>query len=55
MYYFTEAAIALLISFIINVFVMSVFANGLFGKTNADVVSTIRIFHLFFYVGNLHS
>ena len=37
-YYFIEAAIALFISFIINVFVVSVFADGLFQKTNNDVV-----------------
>ena len=39
LYYFTEASIALFVSFVINVFVVSVFAHGLFGKTNADVVS----------------
>lgn len=39
MYYFIEAAIALFVSFLINVFVMSVFAHGLFDKSNADVVS----------------
>ncbi|XP_066593497.1 protein Malvolio [Prorops nasuta] len=37
MYYFTEASIALLVSFIINVFVVAVFAHGLFKKTNNDV------------------
>ncbi|XP_032455423.1 protein Malvolio isoform X2 [Nasonia vitripennis] len=36
-YFFTEAAIALFISFLINLFVMAVFAYGLFDKTNADV------------------
>lgn len=41
MYYFTEAAIAVFVSFLINVFVMSVFAQGLYNKTNADVVSFI--------------
>lgn len=40
-YFFVEAAIALAISFVINVFVVSVFAHGLFGKTNKDVVSKI--------------
>jgi hypothetical protein len=46
MYFFVEAAIALFVSFLINVFVVTVFAHGLFGKTNADVVSidTINIF-----------
>lgn len=39
MYFFVESCIALLISFIINIFVVCVFAYGLFGKTNQDVVS----------------
>lgn len=39
MYYFIEASIALLVSFIINVFVVSVFAHGLYNKTNEDIVS----------------
>lgn len=38
-YFFIEASIALFVSFIINVFVVSVFAHGLFGKTNKDIVS----------------
>lgn len=38
-YFFVEAAIALFVSFVINVFVVSVFAHGLYGKTNQDVVS----------------
>lgn len=37
-YFFIEAAIALFVSFVINVFVVSVFAHGLHGKTNADVI-----------------
>ncbi|XP_011329763.1 protein Malvolio isoform X1 [Ooceraea biroi] len=37
MYYFIEASIALFVSFIINVFVVAVFAHGLFQKTNNDV------------------
>ena len=37
-YFFIEAAIALFISFIINVFVVSVFAHGLYGKTNKDII-----------------
>ena len=41
MYYFIEAAIALFISFVINVFVVAVFANGLNGKTNNDIRSGI--------------
>ena len=42
MYYFIEACIALLVSFIINVFVVAVFAHGLFKKTNLEVVSIIN-------------
>nr|CAD7431350.1 unnamed protein product [Timema monikensis] len=37
MYFFIEASIALFISFIINVFVVAVFAHGLSGRTNQDV------------------
>ncbi|CAL7950973.1 unnamed protein product [Xylocopa violacea] len=37
MYYFIEACIALLVSFIINVFVVAVFADGLYNKTNLEV------------------
>ncbi|XP_076642200.1 solute carrier family member malvolio isoform X2 [Halictus rubicundus] len=37
MYYFIEACIALLVSFIINVFVVAVFAYGLHNKTNLEV------------------
>lgn len=37
-YFLVEAAIALSISFIINVFVVSVFAHGLYGRTNDDIV-----------------
>ncbi|XP_014241686.1 protein Malvolio-like isoform X1 [Cimex lectularius] len=36
-YYFIECALALAVTFVINLFVMSVFAKGLFGKTNIDV------------------
>uniref|UniRef100_A0A182ILM9 Protein Malvolio n=1 Tax=Anopheles atroparvus TaxID=41427 RepID=A0A182ILM9_ANOAO len=39
-YYFIEATIALLVSFIINVFVVSVFAHDLYGKTNQNVIDT---------------
>nr|CAD7406071.1 unnamed protein product [Timema poppensis] len=46
MYFFIEASIALFISFIINVFVVAVFAHGLFGRTNQDVVSITYIFEL---------
>ncbi|CAH2224550.1 natural resistance-associated macrophage 2 isoform X3 [Pelobates cultripes] len=36
-YFFIESAIALFISFIINVFVVAVFAEAFFGKTNIEV------------------
>lgn len=39
MYFFIEACIALFVSFVINVFVVSVFAHGLYGQTNKDIVS----------------
>jgi len=37
-YYFIETCAALLVSFIINVFVVSVFAHGMYNKTNAEVL-----------------
>ncbi|CAK9834164.1 Protein Malvolio [Anthophora retusa] len=42
MYYFIEACIALLVSFIINVFVVAVFAHGLYEKTNLDVYNVCK-------------
>ncbi|XP_077185045.1 natural resistance-associated macrophage protein 2 isoform X2 [Paroedura picta] len=36
-YFFIESCVALFVSFIINVFVVSVFAEAFFGKTNAQV------------------
>ncbi|CAB3400327.1 unnamed protein product [Caenorhabditis bovis] len=36
-YYVIESAVALSASFFINLFVVAVFAHGLYGKTNADV------------------
>lgn len=36
-YFFIEASVALLVSFIINVFVVSVFAHGMYHKTNPEV------------------
>ena len=39
MYFFIEGCIALFVSFIINIFVVSIFAHGLYGQTNNDVVS----------------
>lgn len=38
MYFLIETAIALLVSFVINVFVVSVFAHGLYGKTDDQIV-----------------
>ncbi|CAC5382606.1 SLC11A2 [Mytilus coruscus] len=38
-YFFIEAAIALLVSFIINVFVTSVFAEGFYGRRPEDIYS----------------
>lgn len=38
-YFFIESCIALFVSFIINIFVVTVFAEAFFAKTNADVVS----------------
>ncbi|KFM69813.1 Natural resistance-associated macrophage protein 2, partial [Stegodyphus mimosarum] len=37
-YYFIESGIALFVSLIINIFVVSVFARGLSGKTNSEVL-----------------
>lgn len=44
LYYFIEAVIALFVSFLINVFVVAVFANGLYEKTNMEMVSNFMIF-----------
>lgn len=38
-YFFVEACLALLVSFLINVFVVAVFAEAFYGRTNAQVVS----------------
>ncbi|XP_037922019.1 protein Malvolio isoform X1 [Hermetia illucens] len=37
-YFFVEACVALFVSFIINLFVVAVFAHGLYGKTNNQVL-----------------
>lgn len=37
-YYFIESTIALFISFLINVFVVAVFAQAFYNKTNMEVV-----------------
>ena len=39
-YFFIESAIALFVSYLINMFVVSVFAVGLYQKTNAEVNAT---------------
>ena len=39
-YFFIEATIALFISFLINVFVVAVFAEGFYGKNSTDIVSS---------------
>lgn len=44
MYFYIESCMALLVSFIINVFVVSVFANGLSGKQNQEIVSKTMFF-----------
>lgn len=43
MYFYIENALALICSLFINIFVVSVFAFGLFEKTNNDVVSEKHI------------
>ena len=37
-YFFIESSIALFISFLINVFVVAVFAEAFYGRTNIEVV-----------------
>lgn len=39
-YYFIESTIALFVSFLINVFVVAVFAEAFYNKTNMEVVCT---------------
>lgn len=41
MYYLIESSLALICSLIINIFVVSVFAHGLYEKTNNQLVSSI--------------
>lgn len=41
-YFFIESSIALFVSFIINVFVVAVFAEAFYGHTNYEVVSVCR-------------
>lgn len=40
-YFFIESTIALFISFLINVFVVAVFAQAFYNKTNIQVVSLL--------------
>lgn len=42
-YYFIEAAIALFVSFLINLFVVAVFAEGFYGKNSTEIVSELFI------------
>ncbi|KAK5638670.1 hypothetical protein RI129_012965 [Pyrocoelia pectoralis] len=42
LYFFVEAAIAIFVSFIINLFVVAVFAHGLYKKTNHDIIETCQ-------------
>ncbi|VDP73202.1 unnamed protein product [Echinostoma caproni] len=47
MYFFIESAIALLVSLIINVFVVSVFGAGFYGKNTTEVVRlSLSSFHI---------
>ena len=44
-YYLVESSIALFVSFLINVFVVSVFAEGFYGKNATTIVSgTVLVF-----------
>lgn len=38
-YFLTEATVALFVSFLINVFVVAVFAEAFYDRTNEEVVS----------------
>ena len=38
-YFFIEASVALFVSFLINVFVVTVFAEGFYGKNSTQIVS----------------
>ena len=44
-YFFIESALALFISFLINVFVVSVFAESFYGKTLSELNSTAQTFY----------
>ena len=58
-YFFIESAIALFVSFLINVFVVSVFAEAFYQRTNMEVVSiyeaaliNVELFHVKIYFRN---
>lgn len=50
-YFFIESTIALFISFLINVFVVAVFAQAFYKKTNIEVVSTQLAEYIACFVG----
>lgn len=52
-YYFIESSVALFVSFLINVFVVAVFAQAFYQKTNAEVVGMISYFRNASYSGLL--
>lgn len=47
-YFFIESTIALFVSFLINVFVVAVFAEAFYDKTNMQVVCTQNDQNMFF-------
>lgn len=47
-YFFIESTIALFVSFLINVFVVAVFAEAFYDKTNMQVVCTQNYQTMFF-------
>lgn len=42
-YFFVEAGVALFVSFIINVFVVAVFGNGLYNKKNEEIIKQCSV------------
>lgn len=42
LYYFVECCVAIFVSLFINIFVLAVFASGLYLKTNEEVVSELK-------------
>lgn len=43
MYFLIEASVAVLVAFLINMFVVAVFAHGLFGHKNREIVLLILL------------